>query len=182
MNFLKRSKMRIFQRNSVFFVILFVLVTGGYIEAQSHSRKKTYKIGDTEYIVGETYSTTGLPKVERSSSAKNKFLKSKGYKNVPKGYHVDHIVPLSQGGSDSPGNMQLISVHQHKVKTANERKMTSKQSSSSQYKNYNCVSGYNYYSTPSFMKSSGYDSFNQYKTKMPKMKYKSGHSYGRRRK
>lgn len=51
----------------------------------------------------------------RSSAARNKFVKSNpcpstGLRdgNCP-GYHVDHIVPLACGGSDTPGNMQWLS-------------------------------------------------------------------------
>jgi hypothetical protein len=83
--------------------------------------KSTHKSGSTTYISGEHYKT-GFPKVARSSSEKEKFLRSKGYTKVPKGYEVDHIQPLSKGGQDNPSNMQLISKQQHKQKTANERK------------------------------------------------------------
>jgi hypothetical protein len=66
------------------------------------SPKSTYKSGSTTYISGEHYKSSGLPKVERSSSAKEKYLKSQGYKKVPPGYVVDHIQPLSKGGQDNP--------------------------------------------------------------------------------
>lgn len=33
---------------------------------------------------------------------------------------VDHIVPLSQGGTDDPGNLRAISHDCHKVKTQAE--------------------------------------------------------------
>jgi 5-methylcytosine-specific restriction endonuclease McrA len=82
----------------------------------------TYKVGGTKYKYDETYKTTGFPKVERSASAKKKFLKSKGYSKSPKGYDVDHIIPLSKGGKDVPTNMQLLPKETHKQKTANERR------------------------------------------------------------
>lgn len=84
--------------------------------------KPTYKSGSTTYIIGDNYKSSGLPKVKRSSSAKNEFLKSKGLKKVPEGYEVDHIIPLSKGGQDVPSNMQLLPKEVHKQKTANERK------------------------------------------------------------
>ena len=81
----------------------------------------TYKVGNTEYYSGQYYSTTGQPKVKRSSTNKKKFLKNLGYHSVPDGYEVDHIIPLSQGGTDSPLNMQLLTIEQHDRKTARER-------------------------------------------------------------
>jgi 5-methylcytosine-specific restriction endonuclease McrA len=83
--------------------------------------KSTYKSGSTTYISREHYKS-GFPKVARSSSEKEKFLRSKGYTKAPKGYEVDHIQPLSQGGQDNPSNMQLLTKQQHKQKTATERK------------------------------------------------------------
>ena len=68
-------------------------------------------------------------KIKRSESAKKTFLKEHGYTRVPKGYEVDHRVPLWKGGSDSPSNMQLLTKEQHKQKTrqeAHERAKTKK--------------------------------------------------------
>jgi hypothetical protein len=130
-------------------------------------KKSTYEVNGTKYINGENYSTTGKPKVERSSSAKSEFLKTKGYSKEPKGYQVDHIIPLSEGGADTPSNMQLIPIEQHKRKTANERAKNSFSStyrpsdykSNSTYKNpsYKSKSTFknsNYYSKPSYSNSS----------------------------
>jgi hypothetical protein len=85
-------------------------------------KKQTYDIGGTKYISGERYKSTGLPKVERSESAKRDFLKSQGFKTLPRGYEVDHVVPLSKGGADKPSNMQLLPKEVHKQKTATERR------------------------------------------------------------
>lgn len=47
-------------------------------------------------------------RIQRSSSEREKFLKSQGLTHTPPGYQVDHIKPLSKGGADKTGNMQLI--------------------------------------------------------------------------
>jgi hypothetical protein len=118
------------------FVALMIAVSPVLLEAKSNrgiyrtykselvrtSPKSTYKIGGTKYNANERYKTSGLPKVKRSESAKKRFLKSKGYKRVPPGYEVDHIIPLSKGGKDEPSNMQLIPKSVYKQKTAGERK------------------------------------------------------------
>jgi len=41
--------------------------------------------------------------------------------SVPEGYEIDHIKPVSQGGSDSLDNLQLLTKEQHKAKTKIER-------------------------------------------------------------
>ena len=102
-------------------VLFFNLVlTTGLSYCQTNNNP-TYKNGETEYIIGKTYKTTGQPLVKRSSTPKSKFLKSIGLKSIPSGYEIDHIAPLSQGGEDVPDNMQLLTVGQHKLKTAIER-------------------------------------------------------------
>jgi len=131
----------------IFLFTAFILVSSINISAQS----KTYDVNGTTYINGEYYKTTGVPKVERNSSAKNKFLKSRGYEKVPVGYQVDHIIPLSQGGTDTPDNMQLISIDQHKQKTANERKSTT----SNSYPSYKTTSTGNYSKNTGTTSSSG---------------------------
>lgn len=116
----------------------------------SQTKKQTYNVGGTNYIHGETYKTTGHPKVKRSSSAKNEFLKSKGYSKVPNGYQVDHIIPLSQGGRDVPSNMQLITIEQHKQKTAMEKRNVSTTYSNKSY-NYSIPKSSKItYRTPSY--------------------------------
>ena len=114
--------------------------------------KQTYKVGQTTYVVNETYKTTGYPKVERSSTAKKEFLRSQGYRKAPRGYQVDHIVPLSQGGADAPSNMQLISIQQHKLKTASERYRTATTHTNiPRYNNKSTTFKSNkYYSTPTY--------------------------------
>ena len=67
------------------------------------------------------YKSTGIPKAKRSKSAKEKFLKSRGYKKVPPGYEIDHIVPLHRGGVDEPYNMQLLPKELHHQKSSGER-------------------------------------------------------------
>lgn len=83
--------------------------------------QETYKIGNTEYYYYQTYSTTGKPKVKRSEANKTKFLKSLGYDEIPYGFEIDHIIPLSEGGTDDPSNMQLLTKEQHARKTVRER-------------------------------------------------------------
>ena len=84
--------------------------------------KSSHSLGSTRYKHNETYKSSGLPKVDRSESAKREFLRSKGHKRVPPGYEVDHIIPLSKGGRNEPSNMQLIPKSLHKEKTARGRK------------------------------------------------------------
>lgn len=80
-----------------------------------------FVFGQTVYVQGKTYKTTGKPLVKRSSIPKTAFLKSLGLNHIPSGYQIDHIQPLSQGGADVVENMQLLTVGQHKLKTAIER-------------------------------------------------------------
>ena len=88
------------------------------VKDYTYEESKTPK---TTYENGKNYKTTGYTKVKRSKSNVRKFLKQYGLKKVPNGYEVDHIRPLSEGGSDTPDNMQLITKSYHKMKTAKEK-------------------------------------------------------------
>ena len=55
---------------------------------------------------------------ERDLSARNEFLATHGFTSIPEGYEVHHIVPLCEGGADSPDNMVLIKTEEHDVITA----------------------------------------------------------------
>lgn len=106
---------------------MITLLVLSFLALTSYSQN-TYVIGDTEYYYGQYYSTTGKPMVKRSQTNVQVFLKSLGYQSIPVGYQVDHIIPLSQGGTDSPSNMQLLTIEQHKAKTAQERSSASQSS------------------------------------------------------
>jgi len=88
--------------------------------------QNTYKCGKTEYYIDKTYSN-GQPKVKRSHKNKKEFLNSIGYDKTPEGYEIDHIIPLSHGGTDDPSNMQLLTKDEHRKKTAQERKQQKQQ-------------------------------------------------------
>lgn len=132
-----------------FLSALAILIAFTFSNAQS-----TYTVGSTEYVYGDYYSTTGKPKVVRSAVNKNAFLKSKGYDKTPYGYEIDHIIPLSQGGTDDPSNMQLLTIEQHRAKTARERVQTTRSNSYTTPKS----NATNYYVTPSIkpVKTSNY--------------------------
>lgn len=126
---------------------LLLIAIGLLISVQTFAQE-TYKIGNTEYYYNKKYSTTGKPMVKRSETNKTNFLKSKGYTSTPYGYEIDHIIPLSEGGTDAPSNMQLLTKEQHARKTAKERANRSN-STYNTYPTYNLNSTNSYYLTPS---------------------------------
>lgn len=68
----------------------------------------------------QLYTITGKPLLPRSKSEKAKFLRQRGFTFVPRGYQIDHIVPLWLGGKDLIINMQLLPIEKHKLKTKKE--------------------------------------------------------------
>lgn len=54
----------------------------------------------------------------RNIGVRDAFLHSHGFSEVPEGYDVHHIVPLCEGGADSPDNMVLVSKFDHAQATA----------------------------------------------------------------
>ncbi len=115
---------------------ILLLILGLSLSWAANAQSATYKVGKTEYYTGKHYSTTGKPVVKRSQTNKKEFLKGKGYDEVPDGYEIDHIIPLSKGGTDDPSNMQLLTKEQHAKKTAREKSMNSN-STYSTYPQYN---------------------------------------------
>jgi len=60
--------------------------------------------------------------IHRSLAARNEFLAAHGYDHVPEGYEVHHVVPLSEGGTDTPDNMILLTEEEHDAVTAAHRR------------------------------------------------------------
>jgi len=61
-------------------------------------------------------------RIKRSEAAKQKFEHQTGYPHGRPGYVVDHIIPLSEGGTDDPSNMQWQTKEEAKAKDRTERK------------------------------------------------------------
>ena len=55
-----------------------------------------------------------------------RWLELHGLKKIPKGYELDHKIPLSQGGTDTLRNLHLIKTKRHKIKTAKEARKRNK--------------------------------------------------------
>jgi 5-methylcytosine-specific restriction endonuclease McrA len=62
-------------------------------------------------------------KKKRDPKVLEKFLKKEGLTKTPKGKEIDHIKPLIDGGSDTVGNLQLLTEKQHALKTKREAKV-----------------------------------------------------------
>src|SRR5690349_16399009 len=60
-------------------------------------------------------------RIARSEKAKDEFKREGGYPHGRPGYVIDHIVPRSRSGSDSPSNMQWQSKEEAKIKDRTER-------------------------------------------------------------
>ena len=56
--------------------------------------------------------------IVRDIGARDTFLQAHGFSEVPDGYEVHHVIPLSEGGSDTPSNMVLVTEEQHAIITA----------------------------------------------------------------
>lgn len=57
----------------------------------------------------------------RNMGMRSVFLEMHGYDQTPKGYEVHHIIPISEGGADTPDNMVLLSEEDHQRVTAAHR-------------------------------------------------------------
>lgn len=52
--------------------------------------------------------------VERSPLVRQAFLEMHGLEDVPSGYELHHIIPLSEGGADAPENMIIVPEDVHR--------------------------------------------------------------------
>ena len=71
------------------------------------------EVAGTEHVDSED--------ISRDMAARSAFLEQHGYDGTPDGYEVHHIVPLCEGGPDTPENMVLVSEEDHDKITAAHR-------------------------------------------------------------
>ena len=73
--------------------------------------------------LGEIDNTEHINSIEvvRDPSIAHEFLDIHGLDSQPKGYELHHIIPLSEGGADSPDNMVLVPEELHHQITAAHR-------------------------------------------------------------
>jgi len=78
---------------------------------------------NVEYIAaqGEIPDAEHHIDVERSPAVRAEFLAQHGLDEVPPGYELHHIVPLSEGGADDPDNMVLLPEGAHAAITRAHR-------------------------------------------------------------
>lgn len=89
----------------------------------SHDRAHHYRShsGHTRrYAYGVPRDSHG--RIKRSEAAKRNFERETGYAHGRPGYVVDHIIPLSEGGSDDPSNMQWQTKEEARAKDSMERR------------------------------------------------------------
>ena len=82
--------------------------SSGYIRQSHYVRTHVWQAGVKRNKDG---------RIIRSESAKVEFLRRHNMNHIPPGMQIDHIIPLFAGGSDSPDNMQFLSVAEHHKKT-----------------------------------------------------------------
>ena len=92
---------------------LFMASTG---EAKGRTYKRIYIRHPSHAIHVRRPKSLVTSREQRSSAARQAFIRSLGLKQEPKGYVIDHIIPLCAGGADAPSNMHLQTVEAAKVK------------------------------------------------------------------
>lgn len=73
--------------------------------------------------IGEIDNTEHISSIEiiRDPSVAHEFLSIHGLDSQPEGYELHHIIPLSEGGADTPDNMVLVPEELHHQITAAHR-------------------------------------------------------------
>lgn len=116
--------LKFFARISRYIIpIVLVLFLFQSLFAGGKHPRGSYRQHKSTYSSGVKHDSHG--KIKRSSSAKTAFKKQTGYPHGRKGYVIDHVVPLSRGGSDSPSNMQWQTKEAAKAKDKWERGQSS---------------------------------------------------------
>lgn len=70
---------------------------------------------------GEFHGTHHLSEVMRSQEARLDFLAQHDLERIPAGWEIHHVVPLSEGGADTPENMVLLRAEDHDWITTQHR-------------------------------------------------------------
>jgi hypothetical protein len=116
-------------RTTIVGLALLVLASSVSFSQRHRSGHDRHASPKSEYHVSGHHRSSSAPgttrnsygKIKRSSSARHEFMKETGYPHGRKGYVIDHVVPLSRGGTDAPSNMQWQTKEEAKQKDKWER-------------------------------------------------------------
>ena len=86
-------------------VVVLLLVSASMVDARTMHRSTT-PAHRASYCKSCARDHRGH--IQRSSSVRRRFLRSKGLTHTPADCQVDHTVALARGGKDSIANLQLL--------------------------------------------------------------------------
>ena len=118
-------------------------------------------------------------RIARSSKAKAEFRKRSGYPHGRPGYVIDHVRPLSRGGSDTPGNMQWQTREEGRAKDHIERGGSTRNRSPRPHTYH--VRAYRPHAHSSRARATRTRSYSTRSSRSYSRSYSSSHSRGRRK-
>lgn len=92
------------------------VTNGMLVDNSSDNLDQIIELGELDEDMPHTHIPSELQ--HRDMEMRQVFLEQHGYDHTPEGYEVHHIIPVSEGGTDTPDNMVLLSEEDHRQVTA----------------------------------------------------------------
>lgn len=92
------------------------VTNGMLVDNSSDNLDQIIELGELDEDMPHTHIPSEMQ--HRDMEMRRVFLKRHGYDHTPEGYEVHHIIPVSEGGADTPDNMVLLSEEDHRQVTA----------------------------------------------------------------
>ncbi len=92
------------------------VTNGMLVDNSSDNLDQIIALGELDEDMPHTHIPSEMQ--HRDMEMRQVFLEQHGYDHTPEGYEVHHIIPVSEGGADTPDNMVLLSEEDHRQVTA----------------------------------------------------------------